>query len=41
MSAAEIYWDVTLAMATPATSSRHTMTKNRFSATFTAPATDR
>ena len=37
MSTADIYCDVTLAMATPATESLHTMTKNRLSRIFTTP----
>lgn len=39
ISAADRYCDTVLAMATPATLSWHTITKNRFSITFTMPAT--
>ena len=41
MSPAETHWEMALASATPITLSWHTMTKNRFSAMFSAPAMDR
>lgn len=39
--AAEMHWEMTVAMATPATSRWHTMTKNRFSTMLTTPARER
>jgi len=38
---AEMHWEITVAMATPATSSFMTMTKNRFRMMLTTPARDR
>lgn len=35
---AEMHWEITVAMATPATSSLQTMTKKRFSTMLTTPA---
>ena len=41
MSPAETHWEMALASATPTTLSWHTMTKNRFSRMFSAPAMER
>ena len=40
-SASAIYCEITVAMATPATPRRQTITKNRFSSTLTEPEMDR
>ena len=40
-SASARYCETTVAIATPATPSRQTITKNRFSSTLTVPETDR
>ena len=40
-SVAEMHWEMTVAMATPATSSFMTITKKRFKMMFTAPARKR
>ena len=38
---AEMHWEITVAMATPATSSLQPMTKKRFSTMLTTPARER